>query len=311
MPRTVPIAIGAGVLSALIFALFLTGSPLALVICPFTMLPLLLVGMSNTLLVSGLAAGSGVLVIGLIGGSLSWAALYAAAEAIPALGLSRLALRKRTGPNGGQRFTAAGPLFTIAVIYMAALFLVLFLALMGREGGMLGVISEKIGYGLADIVQSGDSPTDLASFAASAAFVVPGVSAAWWLIILLANLAVAQSLLTRWGRNQRPPLELARMMLPRWLVALFGLAVILGLAADGDLGFIGWTLGMILVVPFFFVGMVCLHLLNRGWAPGPFVLVGIYLILILRGWPALIAAVLGIAEQWIKLRDRIGGQRPV
>lgn len=311
MPRTVPIAIGAGVLSALIFALFLTGSPLALVVSPFTMLPLLLVGLSNTVLVSGLAAGSGVLVIGLIGGSLSWAALYAAAEAVPALGLSRLALRKRAGPNGAPRFTASGPLFTVAVLYMAALFLVLYVALMGREGGMLGVIGEKIGLGLADMVQQRGSPADVAAFAASAAFIVPGVSAAWWLIILLANLAIAQGLLTRWGRNLRPALELGRMILPRWLVALFGLSVILGLVASGDLGFIGWTLGMILVVPFFFIGMVCLHLLCRGWAPGPFVLIGIYLVLILRGWPALIAAVLGIAEQWIKLRDRIGGQRPV
>ena len=40
-------------------------------------------------------------------------------------------------------------------------------------------------------------------------------------------------------------------------------------------------------------------------------MIGIYLVLIVRVWPALIAAVLGIAEQWIKLRDRIGGQRPV
>jgi hypothetical protein len=307
MPRTIPIAIGAGILSALVFALVLTGSPLALVISPFTMLPLLLVGLSNTALVGGLAAGSGVLAIGLIGGSLSWAALYAAAEAIPALGLSRLALRKRTGPNGTARFTASGPLFTSAVIYMAALFLVLYVALMGREGGMLGEISTWIAAMMRESGILGGNEAVVQALA----FIVPGAQGFWWLIILLANLTVAQALLTRWGRNLRPALELSRMALPSWLVALFGLAVILGLAADGDLGFIGWTLGMILVVPFFFVGMVCVHLLCRGWAPGPFILTGIYLVLILRGWPALIAAVLGIAEQWIKLRDRIGGPRPV
>ncbi len=311
MPRTFPLAIGAGVLSALIFALFLTGSPLALAVSPFTMLPLLLIGMSSSLLVSGLAATAGVLVIGLIGGSLSWAALYAAAEAVPALGLSRLALRKRTGPSGRPQFTASGPLFTAAVLYMAALFLVLYVALLGREGGMLGLIGEKIGLSLADLVQQRGSNADLAAFAASAAYVVPGFSGAWWLIIVLANLTVAQSLLTRWGCNLRPALELGRMLQPRWLVGLLALVVILGLAAEGDLGFIGATLAMILVVPYFFVGMVCLHLLCRGWAPGPFVLIGVYLLLFLRGWPALIAAILGLAEQWLKLRDRIGGSRPV
>lgn len=311
MPRTIPLAIGAGVLSALVFALFLVSPPLALVVSPFTMLPLLLVGLSNTALVSGLAVGAGILVIGVVGGSLNLAALYAAAEALPALGLSRLALRKRAGADGTIRFTAAGPLYVSAVLYMAALFLVLFVALMGREGGMLGVISRQIGLGLAAVMQQNASPADLAAFATSAAFVMPGASSAWWLITLLANLAVAQALLTRWGRNLRPALDLGRMTLPHWLIALFGLAVILGLAIDGDLGFIGWTLGLILVVPFFFVGMVCLHLLSRDWRPGPFVMIGIYLVLIVRVWPALIAAVLGIAEQWIKLRDRIGGPRPV
>ncbi|MGD9538892.1 MAG: DUF2232 domain-containing protein [Alphaproteobacteria bacterium] len=311
MPRTVPIAVGAGVLSALVFALFLTGSPLALLVSPFTMLPLLLVGLSSSLAVSGVAAGVGILVIGLIGGSIGWAALYAAAEAVPALGLSRLALRKRPDASGTPRHLGAGALFTAAVAYMAALFVGLYLTLLGREGGMLGAIQEKIGLSLAAMTQAGSNPEDVAAFAASAAYVVPGFGAAWWLIILLANLAIAQALLTRWGRNQRPPLGLARMELPRWLLALFALCLAVGLVADGDLEFLGWTLSMIFVVPFFFVGMVCIHLLCRNWMPGPFVLVGIYLVLILRGWPVLLAAVLGIADQWIKLRDRIGGARPV
>jgi hypothetical protein len=311
MPRTVPIAIGAGILSALVFALFLTGSPLAVLVSPFTMLPLLLIGLSSSLALSGVAAGAGVVVIGLIGGSIGWAALYAAAEAVPALGLSRLALRKRPDASGTPRHLGAGPLFTAAVIYVAALFIVLYLALLGREGGMLGAIQDKIGLGLAAMTQAGSDPEEVAAFAASVAYVVPGFGAAWWLIILLANLAIAQALLTRWGRHQRPALGLARMQLPRWLVVLFALSLAVGLLAEGDLEFLGWTLSMVFVVPFFFVGMVCIHLLCRGWTPGPFVLIGIYLVLILRGWPALLAAVLGIAEQWIKLRDRIGGARPV
>jgi hypothetical protein len=220
MPRTVPIAIGAGVLSALIFALFLTGSPLAFIVSPFTMLPLLLVGLSSSALVSGVAAVSGVLVIGLIGGSLSLAALYAAAEAVPAVGLSRLALRRRADPAGGVRFTSAGLLFISAVVYMAGLFLVLFVALplLGYDGGMLGVIQRNIGMGLADMMAQRGSSNALEEVAESIAYVLPGLSGAWWLIILLANLAIAQRLLSRWKRQQRPDLALTRMALPRLLL---------------------------------------------------------------------------------------------
>jgi hypothetical protein len=105
MPRTVPIAIGAGVLSALIFALFLTGSPLAFIISPFTMLPLLLVGLSSSAWVSGVAAVSGVLVMGLIGGALRLAALDAAGRCPPSGRRARL--RRRTDPRAAERFTSA------------------------------------------------------------------------------------------------------------------------------------------------------------------------------------------------------------
>jgi hypothetical protein len=257
------------------------------------------------------AAVSGVLVIGLIGGSLSLAALYAAAEAVPAVGLSRLALRRRADPAGGVRFTSAGLLFISAVVYMAGLFLVLFVALLGYDGGMLGVIQRNIGMGLADMMAQRGSSNALEEVAESIAYVLPGLSGAWWLIILLANLAIAQRLLSRWKRQQRPDLALTRMALPRLLLVCLAIAVVLGLADSGDLGFVGWSLGMIFIVPYFFVGMVCMHYLSRGWPPGPFVMIGVYLVLIMRGWPALLAAVLGIAEHWIKLRDRIGGQPPV
>ncbi|MSO69097.1 MAG: DUF2232 domain-containing protein [Alphaproteobacteria bacterium] len=317
MPRTIPLAIGAGVLSALMFAWFTFDPTLALMISPFTMLPLILIGLSGTALTSGLAAVSAILVVGLVGGSLSVAALYAAAEAIPALGLSRLALRKRVGADGVARFTVAGPLILSAAFYMAALFLVLYVALMGRENGMLGALSGQFSAFLGTLSRPDASPADIATSAETMALLFPGMAAAWWLVIVLLNLSVAERLLAKWGRNLRPALSLGRMYLPRWLVALFGVCSLLGLVGDGDLSFIGWTLGLIFVVPFMFVGMVCLHALCRNWGPGPLALIGCYLfmiILIVSGYgaaPILAVAALGIAEQWIKLRDRIGGPRPV
>jgi hypothetical protein len=152
----------------------------------------------------------------------------------------------------------------------------------------------------------------LEQYASEIAQAMPGAMAGWWLIILLANLAIAQTLLTRWNRALRPSLWLTRMVPPRWLVLVFGATLVLGLILPDDAGFLAMTMAMICFVPFFFVGMVCIHYLCKGWPPGPFVLIGIYLVLLFVQWAALLAAaILGIAEQWLRLRERIAGPQPV
>jgi len=312
MPRSISFAIGAGVLSALFFALVLTHEPAAFLVSPFSMLPLLLIGLSGSAATSAVSAGAGILVIGLIGGSIGWAALYAAAEAVPALGLSRLALRRRPDASGRLRFTSAGTLYTTATLYAAAFVVILFLVFSEGESGFFGTMEMLVRDWLTASLAGRAAPIEIQVYAARIAQAMPGALAGWWLVILLGNLSIAQALLTRWKSAQRPPFWLSRMVLPRWLVLLFALALGLGLLLPEDSGFLGITLAMILFVPFFFVGMVCFHYLCRGWPPGAFVLIGLYFVLFISQWPALVAAtILGIAEQWIRLRDRIGGPRPV
>lgn len=312
MPRTISFAIGAGVLSALLFALVLTSRPEAFLVTPFSMLPLLLIGMSGTATTGALSAVAGMIVVGLIGGGLGWAALYAATEAVPAIGLSRLALRQKPDANGRPRFTSAGTLYTAATLYAALFVIVLHLGFFDPNSGFFGTLKAVIQGGLEMTNGNRASPADIERLATEVAMGVPGALAGWWLVILLGNLAIAQALLTRWKSTQRPPLWLSRMTLPRWLAGLGVAALVFSLIIPDDVGLLGMTFAMVLFVPFFFVGLVCIHYLCRGWPPGPFVLVGVYVVLFIVLWPTLVAAtILGIAEQWIRLRERIGGPQPV
>ena len=99
MPARVLIAVGAGVASALIFSLLLTGSPMAIIVTPFTMLPIFLIGLSGGTVQALFAAATATILIGGLGGVMG-AATYAAAEAIPALALSSQAIRQRPGQDG-------------------------------------------------------------------------------------------------------------------------------------------------------------------------------------------------------------------
>lgn len=312
MPRTISFAIGAGVLSALFFALVLTSAPEALLITPFSMLPLLLIGMSGTAATGALSAIAGIVVFGLIGGGIGWAALYAATEAVPAYGLSRLALHRRPDANGRLQYTSAGTLYTAATLYAVAFVAVLQFAFFEPDGGFFLTLQALVQLSLGATIGRGVAPAEFQQLVSETAMGVPGVLASWWLVILLGNLAITQALLTRWKSMQRPPLWLSRMTLPRWLAGLSLAALLYFFIAPMDAGFLGKTFAVILFLPCFFVGLVCIHYLCRGWRPGPFVLAGVYLILFIVLWPTLIAAtILGIAEQWIRLRERLGGPQPV
>lgn len=316
MPRTISFAIGAGVLSALLFALVLTSAPEAFLVTPFSMLPLLLIGMSGTATTSAVSAGVGILVFGLFSGGIGWAAIYAATEAVPAYGLSRLALRRRPDVNGRPQFTSAGTLLTAATLYIAVFVIVLHIAFFEGDSGFFLTLKAIIQAGLGATLGRGAAPAEIEQMATEVAVSIPGALASWWLVILLGNLAIAQALLTRWKSLQRPPLWLSRMTLPRWLAGLTAAALLYFfinfLIAPMDSGFLGETFAVIFFIPCFFVGLVCIHYLCRGWPPGPFMLAGVYLILFIVLWPTLIAAtILGIAEQWIRLRERLGGPQPV
>ncbi len=316
MPRHLLLTFGAGLLSAVVFSLFLAGSPIAIVISPFTMLPLLMVGLgfgAGMTTVAGVGATIVIGAMGLIGamGSVAWAVIYAATEAIPAIAISRQALVKRRGSTA--QWTSSGHLMGIATGYACLLFIALVIAFAGQDGGLRGILESQIAEGLVALFGAApntDARQEIAQLAHSAAHLMPGAIAAWWLIIAMANLGIAQTVLMRLKRNRRPSLNLRMLDVPRWIRYVLGAAILLAILGPGEMSFVGWTLAVILAVPYFFVGLMVIHALCRNWRPGPFFLAGFYLLLIFRGWPMLIAAALGFVEQWVKLRHRIGGPTP-
>ena len=310
MPARTLLAVGAGIASALLFGTLMTGSPLAIVIMPFSMLPLFLIGLSGGAVPSIIAAVAATSLVAAMGGLVS-AVAYAAAEAVPAVAISGQAVRHRTDRDGRRVWLPVGHLMGYMTGYGALLLVVIFLGFSGFEGGFIGLVERQVTLIFEPMVADGpDAREMLTQFAAQVARLAPGTMAAWWLIITLVSLGIAHSLLRRWGRNLRPTLGLARVETPRWITVALAGGVLLGLLADGTAGLVGWNLVQVLIVPFVFVGLMVLHMLCRGWGPGPIFLGLFYLVLFVRGWPMFVAAALGFAEQWVKLRDKIGGPAP-
>ena len=122
-------------------------------------------------------------------------------------------------------------------------------------------------------------------------------------IMVVVNGVLAQALAARLGWNRRPSPALSELELPGWLWPGVAVAAVLVLAG-GIIGDLGWSLLIVLVVPYLFLGLALVHVVVRRWSRPGLALAAIYGAMILLGWPILLVLLLGFVEDWAHLRRR-------
>lgn len=308
--RDVPIAIAAGVASALCHMAASWGIVGALALALVVPLPLFAAGLSGGLMSAAIAAVAGTVVVGVAGDAVR-AGIFLAADALPVLLIVRFALLSRTTDNGrgdgSVEWYPPGLLLAWLGLYCAGAFVavaaVLGAGLEARINEYLAVFREMLSEGREAQAQ-GAVDAMFATFAR----VFPFVVVTWWIILLAANAALAQKILVRMGRNLRPSPDFRAAMLPPWLLPVVVAAAAVALLTSGWLGFVATNLALILCVPYFLAGLAVLHAISVRWPGRTAILIASYLLLGVFGWPVLLVTGLGMVEHWAGLRQRLGFQ---
>lgn len=318
MAPFVLVSIGAGLLSAVLYGSAASGIGLSIIPMYLSPLPLFLIGLSYggiAALIGGLSATAA---LALIGGPLLAIAFFLSNAAAPVL-LSHVANWSRTFVDqSGQSVTEyypAGRMFVWLSGLGIAIALVLTLYLHFSEGGLAAwvpsVIEIKV---LTDAIiqaqiQSGVVPTDESVLQQRLIrLALPGL-ALFWALISIGNGALAQRIAVRFGRNLRPSPELLTMELPRFmLVPLVGGALLAFL--PGDFGFFGSVMVTLAAVPYFFLGLATVHVISHRLPGRAFALSGVYILLVVLGWPSLLIVGIGIVEHFANLRLTYGVVKP-
>ena len=135
--------------------------------------------------------------------------------------------------------------------------------------------------------------------------ILPGFTVASWMLLLVANGALAQGLLSATNRALRPSPDLGTLELPNWIATAGAAAALAAVALDGDPGYFARNLVIIAAIPFFLQGLSVVHVLARRTGGGAMMLVIFYVMLIVLGWVAFLIVLLGLVEQIIGLRRRM------
>jgi hypothetical protein len=318
MAQRIAIAFGAGVVSALLFAVSSKGTLFAVALAYFSALPIVIAGFNWGVDMGGIAA------LTALGGVAAFAdiastILFGAVVVVPAwilttLSCSHLGSFYRAKnptdssvswfPVGG--IVAAGALIAIAVGLGAILSLAA--VYNGYEKGVQALAEQNAASVQAAIDQVITLPPEMTirEFAALVVREAPPLLALLMFLVLCANLYLGARVAQVSKALKRPWRDLPEsLILPRLLGVLGVLCLGLGFALEGVARLAAWTVVGVVAAAFALQGLALAHALTRGLKFRNPLLVALYLICaILSQWAVPTLAFVGLLESFLSLRAR-------
>lgn len=302
MPTAMLVALGGGAVSALLYVSVLFAGVGALILGYLAPLPLFLVGLWFGSAATAIAGALGAVLVASATGGFMGPLGYVLTGAVPAAFVARQALLARQTDKGEVEWYPPGLLLLGLTGFGIAAFFVAVLLALGEPGGLEGMVRRTL-QGMARQLggPGSEAPPPDAFWLAPA---MPGLVVVSWLVMTIVNAALAQGLLMRFHRNRRPPMRLAELELPGWVVLAFAGVVTAALVLPEGMDFLALNAALVLSLPFGLAGLSVVHAFANRQSARVALLVGFYLFLFLFGWPIILMVGLGVIEQWIGLRRR-------
>jgi len=306
MIATLPIALAAAAASALMFVSILSGAPVSLLLFFLAPLPLMVAGLAwgaRAAALGGVAATA--MLSGLI--DISYGLGFAITVALPAWWLSYLAVLGRPNahvtPNPELEWYPVGRI----VLWIAGLATVTTAAALLTLGTDAATISEALRQLLIRFAGQTEMTAELEALATPLVSLAPAAAIIFASVRLLLMLWLAAKIAQTSGRLNRPWPDLKATELPLAALAIGALAIVIcffgGLPA-----MLGKMVIAALLTAYTLTGLAVLHTLTLPLKGRALWLGCAYGLIAILRWPALLIALLGLADAIFSIRRRV--QKP-
>lgn len=296
------LSVVAGIASALVFLSVLTGGGMGVVLAYVMPLPLVMVGLSRGF--GRAMLGSGLALVAVLVVAPSATAVFAVAAVVPVLIIVGLSGLCRVTPSGGLDWYPPGSI--LAWLAIAAV------GLMGAGALVVGTggtgFEEEARRFITQLVDqiaplTPDEVKDGAIALWSALF--PAMLGSAWLIMAAMNGMLAQWTVAKSGHAFRPTPAYVTLEVPLWALAALAGAVVVGLTAGGDIGYLSRNAAVVLMWPQIFAGLAVVHQALRHRSHAGVMLALFYVgFFVMFGWALVAIAGLGLVRHWTRLRRR-------
>jgi len=301
MSRWVGLSVAAGLLSALLFLSVMAGVSAGFLLSYVAPLPVLMAGLS--LGPYGAAVASLVGILAVWAGTGGFTALaYGLAVALPALVVSRQALLWRQAPDQPVEWYPPGMVLAWLTLSGLVLMLGLGFVLPVSDEGIEASVRVMVERGVSALASSWGE-NERAALTESWVALFPALIGASWLAMATVNAVLAQGLLVKFKQARRTSPAYSALELPDWLLGVLVAAGLAGVAAGGDLGYVGRNIAALLSIPFGMQGLSLVHGAIRRRPNQRFLFVAFYTVFILAfGWMVIVAIAIGLGRQLMRLR---------
>jgi hypothetical protein len=304
------IGAGAGLVSALLFAVITTANPLAILLYLVAPLPILLAALGWNHRAGLAAAVTGAGILGLAFAP-AVGIVFAVSIAAPSWWFAYLALLARTNPDASVEWYPIGRLLFWIAALSSALTLVGAIAIGGDYASFVKaferavLLIEQINPNTFEGV-SGDARTkqvqDLAQLFAA---IAPPISAALSVGTSVLLIWAAARIVAASGRLPRPWPFIPDAELPGFALVAFGVATVGALVLSGFPGLFFRSAASALLMAYCLQGLAVIHVLTRNVAGRGGILTAVYLVFfIMPGWPAVLFALVGLSDAVFGWRAR-------
>jgi hypothetical protein len=308
MPSGIFMGLMSGLASAVLFYSAARGGVfLQLVLFVLTPLPMMIVGLSFGWRAALAAALAGASIMGAFGGA-RFGFIFFAAFGSPAILCAWASDLARTSADGKRvAWLPAGDI--LAALAVAGSAVPAMLAFI--NGGSFGNLKPAVLKFVRDFSKQMESQLRLPplgedrieGIAQTMIDSLPGVLAAYWMILFSINLYLAGRIARTSGLLIRPWPDLHRLMPPPWMLLMFVAALALLMTA-GFPKIVGTSLVGSLTIAFLLLGLSVLHAIASGRVPWLLWLAYAALLNPAGPYAMLVIATLGLIEPLIGLRDR-------
>jgi hypothetical protein len=314
MPILLLIGVGAGLVSAVLFASASSGTVLGVLVLFFlSPLPVAIAGLGWGWMPAAMAAAFGCVLVGVLGTGRA-AVFYALTLGLPTAVMSYLIMLNRPlawdrgAPSATLEWYPVGHLLAWAALWAGCLAAAGLLTTAADLEGLRSALKANFerflasGGALPGMPSQGLGENQLDVFVELMVVSFAGAIATLWMGVATLNLWVAGQVTRISSRLQRPWPDLTGIELPRRLPLAFAVAVAATFLPD-LVGLIASGFASAMLFAYMLVGLAIIHQLTRGMTSRPLVLGAVYAaLLFLSPFSNLLLALAGIAEPFSPLR---------
>ncbi len=190
---------------------------------------------------------------------------------------------------------SVGLIITNLAFYAVILCGLLSLYYAGTPGGLKSLLAQQILAGSKELEDEYAQAMNV--LAHDWAFLIYPFTVWLWAISLYGHAWLANKLLRKRGHARRPHLVVNPFLMPGWVLYLLCICALASLIGSPNMRFFGESSFIVMLLPYFFLGIAVMHRQSAAWPSRRFFLFFVYFSIFTQVWPALVLAGAGLWHQ--------------